>query len=302
MLIFCVQTNWVCPSGTQRYCKNDSDSRHWLWLESKHFVKNVTRVESPFFLTWLESSPSPHKSWLESSHWLESSYHCYHNRLLCCKDRGLQFYMHDIRDINANVPMDSVGDLLFQHTNSIFDIQWLKTTLRRPERSITPNRSGSRRQILFFFFEGLPFSHIRVASGIEMARAGFWAGRWGWTSGPLTIFLAVGLHRAATSRPLMLKNTKIFLSWKNHLVAIKVTETTWHCFAVTAFLRQICFSHMWALRQARLAGTRDDRIVDFHYLILTCFWQMISVSDPNPVLVEIILSVSENYPKVYCDA
>jgi len=29
---------------------------------------------------------------------------------------------------------------------------------------------------------------------------------------------------------------------------------------------------------------------------------MISVSDPNPVLVEITLSVSENYPNVYCDA
>jgi len=29
---------------------------------------------------------------------------------------------------------------------------------------------------------------------------------------------------------------------------------------------------------------------------------MISVSNPNPVLVETILSVSENYPKVYCDA
>jgi len=29
---------------------------------------------------------------------------------------------------------------------------------------------------------------------------------------------------------------------------------------------------------------------------------MISVSDPNPVLFEIILSVSENYPKVYCNA
>jgi len=27
-----------------------------------------------------------------------------------------------------------------------------------------------------------------------------------------------------------------------------------------------------------------------------------TVSDPNPVLVEIILSVSKNYPKVYCDA
>jgi len=29
---------------------------------------------------------------------------------------------------------------------------------------------------------------------------------------------------------------------------------------------------------------------------------MISVSDPNPVLVEIILSVSQNYPRVYYDA
>jgi len=29
---------------------------------------------------------------------------------------------------------------------------------------------------------------------------------------------------------------------------------------------------------------------------------MTSVSDPNPVLVETMLSVSENYPKVYCDA
>jgi len=29
---------------------------------------------------------------------------------------------------------------------------------------------------------------------------------------------------------------------------------------------------------------------------------MISVSDPNPVLVEIMLSVSETYPKVYYDA
>ena len=47
---------------------------------------------------------------------------------------------------------------------------------------------------------------------------------------------------------------------------------------------------------------RDDWIVDFYYLILSCFWKMISVSDPIPVLVEIILSVSEKYPKVYCDA
>jgi len=41
-------------------------SSHWLWLESSHFVKNVTRVESPFFSTF-ESGPSHHKSWLEPS-------------------------------------------------------------------------------------------------------------------------------------------------------------------------------------------------------------------------------------------
>jgi len=46
----------------------------WLWLESSHSVKNVTRVESPSFSTWLESSQSHQKSWLESSHWLESRY------------------------------------------------------------------------------------------------------------------------------------------------------------------------------------------------------------------------------------
>ena len=47
-----------------------------------------------------------------------------------------------------------------------------------------------------------------------------------------------------------------------------------------------------------MIAIRDDRIVFFYYLILSCFWNMIPVSDPNPVLVEIIL----NYLKVYHDA
>ena len=34
------QTNWVCSSGTQRYCKNDSNSSLWLLLESRHFVES----------------------------------------------------------------------------------------------------------------------------------------------------------------------------------------------------------------------------------------------------------------------
>jgi len=47
MLISCVQTNWVCPSGTQRFCKNDSDSCHRLWLETNRVI---------LWKTWLESS------------------------------------------------------------------------------------------------------------------------------------------------------------------------------------------------------------------------------------------------------
>jgi len=42
--------------------------------------------------------------------------------------------------------------------------------------------------------------------------------------------------------------------------------------------------------------------MDSYYPILSCFWKMISVSDPNPVLVKIILSVGENYSEVYYDA
>ena len=61
--------------------------------------------------------------------------------------------------------------------------------------------------------------------------------------------------------------------------------------------------HTYVTRGHRTCfGFSDDRIVVFYYPNLSCFWKMISVSFPNPVLVEIILSVSENYPKVYYDA
>jgi len=40
----------------------------------------------------------------------------------------------------------------------------------------------------------------------------------------------------------------------------------------------------------------------FCYPILSCLRKMITVSDPNPVFIEIILSVSKNYPNKYYDA
>jgi len=48
---------------------------HWLWLESIDSVKNLTSVESPICSTWLKSSQSHQKSWLESRYWLVSRYH-----------------------------------------------------------------------------------------------------------------------------------------------------------------------------------------------------------------------------------
>ena len=64
----CVQTNWVCPSGTQRFCKNDFVSSHWLWLESSHSVKNVTRVESSHHFSQRDSSRA-----IDSSHAITTS-------------------------------------------------------------------------------------------------------------------------------------------------------------------------------------------------------------------------------------
>jgi len=75
----CVQRNWVYPSGTQRFCKNDSDSSFESLsvtrVESFCEKRNSSRIESPFYSAWLESSPSHQNSWLKSSHWLESRYH-----------------------------------------------------------------------------------------------------------------------------------------------------------------------------------------------------------------------------------
>ena len=56
--LLCVQTNWVCPSGTQSNCKMTLTrvSSHWLWLESSHFVKNMTTVESSHHFSQRKSS------------------------------------------------------------------------------------------------------------------------------------------------------------------------------------------------------------------------------------------------------
>jgi len=66
ILFLWAHTNSVSRSDFSRLCKNDFDSS----LESSIMTrvgscgKNVTRVESPPFSTWLESNPSHQKSWL----------------------------------------------------------------------------------------------------------------------------------------------------------------------------------------------------------------------------------------------
>jgi len=56
MLISLCANSCVCPSGAQRFCKNDSDSSYWLWFESSHSVKNVARVDSSHHFSQCNSS------------------------------------------------------------------------------------------------------------------------------------------------------------------------------------------------------------------------------------------------------
>jgi len=81
--ILFAQTNWVCQSDVWRFCENESDSSNWLWLESSHSVKNVTRLESNLhhFSTLLESSNQ--KSWLDrdSASFACNNYYCTENKL-----------------------------------------------------------------------------------------------------------------------------------------------------------------------------------------------------------------------------
>jgi len=69
-----METNWVCRSEALRFCKNDSDSSLESLIvtrvESFCEKRDSSRIESPSFSTWLESSQSHQKSWLESRyHW-----------------------------------------------------------------------------------------------------------------------------------------------------------------------------------------------------------------------------------------
>jgi len=125
-------------------------------------------------------------------------------------------------------------------------------------------------------------------------------------------YLGVTLYRSLTHRRHLQSISKLCQSLYTFKVTPDFIQLRNKLTSHVALLRQLAGSGWGAgaitLRTATLAFhrrvlcTRADWMVDFSYPILPCFCKMISVSDPNPVLVEIILSVSENYPKVYCVA
>ena len=105
----------------------------------------------------------------------------------------------------------------------------------------------------------VPWPPLQTRDGTGRLWSGFWAGRWGWTSGPLTIFLAVGLHRAATSRPLMLKNPlKFFCVERTTRWQWKWLKPLGIALPLLYLKAYFLFPYVtWALRQARPAG-RDE--------------------------------------------
>ena len=85
-------------------------------------------------------------------------------------------------------------------------------------------------------------------------------------------------------------------AWETNESCLKLYET------VGPFLHGLCapflkikieLPKLQAAKWNTLMGFRDDLIMDFYYLIQSCFWKIISVSDPNPVLVETVISVSD---------
>jgi len=98
-------------------------TRMWRCFQVQHSQKER-------FSTWLESSPSNQKSWLKSSHWLESRYHW----LLLCWGLSVQFFrwlaqatqhcdcnkwLPTYRWLQSNVNLQSCSNLYLQSQNWI---------------------------------------------------------------------------------------------------------------------------------------------------------------------------------------
>ena len=69
-----VQTNCVCPSETQRFCKNDSDSSHRLWLVSNRVILCKTWLESSHHFSQSDSSRVRVTKSRDSSRVIDSSH------------------------------------------------------------------------------------------------------------------------------------------------------------------------------------------------------------------------------------
>ena len=141
---------------------------------------------------------------------------------------------------------------------------FLKSVFKNPFRGTYYNHRLSFavdqcivREDSSFVQTGASFANNEIHSrdGTGRRWSWFWAGRWGWTSGPLTILLPVGFHRPVTSHPLMLKKPLKFFELKEPLGGTKSELNHLLLLCRYRISRQICFSHMWALRQARMAGT-----------------------------------------------
>jgi len=70
-------------------------SSHWLWLESSHSVKNVTRVELNHHLSQRDSSRVRVTKNRESSHWIQSRYYWLAYAMLWFR-REVLFFCHNL--------------------------------------------------------------------------------------------------------------------------------------------------------------------------------------------------------------
>jgi len=93
----------TCKDRGLRFCMNDIRDRNVnLPIDSK--CKNFALESRCTLLDSIQNLTTFRETYSDEFHII---FFVYCNRLDTCKDRGLHFYMNDIRDRNVNLPIDS---------------------------------------------------------------------------------------------------------------------------------------------------------------------------------------------------
>jgi len=149
-----VQTNCVCPSETQRFCKNDSDSSHRLWLVSNRVILCKTWLESSHHFSQRDSSRVRVTKSRDSSRVIDSSHAITANkRNLLHKTISIYIYCWCVEDVSFQSPLIGSAYIPTQSLKGPHFEVWTGPELETPQtqHSFLKHDFGTNA----IFFEGV---------------------------------------------------------------------------------------------------------------------------------------------------